>query len=412
MSAQIIDRENGEKAKGFRLQKLRAAKLMLETLQQKPETMFYAAIEVVEDVYIKTFDSSGSESKFEEDKNYNSETNFTVFSPEVTNTLVSFFDIYTSSWRSSDKVILGFYTTAGIGKERKTTLNNGKLIQLPAEPILKILSGPAKCPSQTSAIVHQILIDEYGQQYAAQKSSGNLETLQNYSPDEFENFLSKISWEFGQADEKILKADVLSLIRHSRLYNFKVANKEEIIWSLISEMLDEKQSLGDFVDRFVHSSQIELIFKRAESEEPRVRTDPTWQMLQATEAEITDKRNLSEKILAVCPGYDDLRMKLAARKAAAAKVEQQNSDKSFLALKYRILDACEQYLYQIAIAETLTKQEFDNVIEDLTIAAMGTLDELKKDYTYTLSNKVTIMSIVLDLMDSCFISLDRVSLDE
>ncbi|MBP1317119.1 hypothetical protein [Herbaspirillum sp. 1130] len=408
MGFDTISRENGEKAKGFRLQKLRAANLMLETLQKRPKAMFYAAIEVVEDVFLTTYDNTGVEKNYEEDKNYDADSNFTIFSPEVVNTLVSFFDIYISHWQSSESVILGFYTTASIGKERKKSLDDGTQLTLPAEPVLQVLSSTNVYSIDICTLVQQILIEEYSRQYCGKKSSGNLETLKKCSADEFQKFLSKIAWRFGQEDEVALKERVLSLIKNSRLHNFKVANKEEIIWSLISEALDERQNQKDFVQRFVFSSEIEMIFKRAESEEIKDVLDPTWQIIQQLQAGITDKRNLSEKILAICPNYDSKRMKLAARRAVAAKIEQANSDKSFLALKYRVLEACENYLCDLAIADSISDKEFEKIVDELRDLADTNLLELKKDYKYSVSNKITIANIIMDLMDSCFISLDRV----
>ena len=92
---QIINRDAADKTKGFRLQKLRAAKLLLEASSENSYVNFYyAAIEVEEDVtIIKTIDFN-TEQIIEEDKNFSPDSNFTIFSNAVLNTLVSFFDIY------------------------------------------------------------------------------------------------------------------------------------------------------------------------------------------------------------------------------------------------------------------------------------------------------------------------------
>ena len=64
-----INRENGPKSKGFRLQKLRAARLMLNTIESCPNALFYSAIEVLEDVALITYGTEGCAAFFEEDKN-------------------------------------------------------------------------------------------------------------------------------------------------------------------------------------------------------------------------------------------------------------------------------------------------------------------------------------------------------
>lgn len=94
---QIINRDAADKTKGFRLQKLRAARLLLEASSENAHVNFYyAAIEVEEDVTIikKTTDFT-TEQIIEEDKNFDPESNFTIFSDAVINTLVSFFSIST-----------------------------------------------------------------------------------------------------------------------------------------------------------------------------------------------------------------------------------------------------------------------------------------------------------------------------
>lgn len=88
--AETIDRGASDATKGFRLQKLRAINLMLDLYNLGQATTFYSAVEYTEDVYLAYADRDCSEEYFEEDKNYDAETGFSLNSHEVKNSLVSF----------------------------------------------------------------------------------------------------------------------------------------------------------------------------------------------------------------------------------------------------------------------------------------------------------------------------------
>ncbi|MBI1890440.1 MAG: hypothetical protein HYS18_07335 [Burkholderiales bacterium] len=405
-SPQTIGREAADKTKGFRLQKLRAAKLMLEAVETHPNGFFYAAIEVVEDVSITKSDQNASVTYLEEDKNFDEQTNFTIFSEPVTNTLVSFFDIYTGNWKSSEEVCLGFYTTAGIGKERKEKLDNGTTLTLPKDPVLKILQSQV-INDDTTKLVKAVLLEEYTKQYSGKKYSGYLDTLKDSTTEQFKKFLLSITWFFGQEDEKELKETVLKLIKNSKFHNFKVANKENIICSLIMERLDERQSMASLAARVVTITDLALIFKEAESEEVEDLLDPVWSELKKLEGEIKDKRNLKEKIQKVIPDYPVRRIGHFARMASRAKIEQEGGNKSFLALKYRIYEACEEYFTQGQYQEPNSSQNLDAIIQQLEQVVCQSISHLQSNYTYTVSNRETIRGVIMDLVDSCFISFEK-----
>lgn len=214
MTAETINREAGDSGKGFRLQLIRAIKLMLQTIRQDQSTVFFTAVENLEDVFHQTIVDGDVSNYFEEDKNYDLNGNFTIFSPPVINTLVSFYDIYVDQFRTSNSVYLGFYTTRDVGKERKSKLNSGKEIILPEKPILEILQSLDEVSDETINLVKEILVEEYASQYKEKSKLGNLETLQGLTADRFKEFLRKISWYFGQEDEDALKQTVLQNIEN------------------------------------------------------------------------------------------------------------------------------------------------------------------------------------------------------
>lgn len=287
MTAVTIDREAGDSGKGFRLQLIRAIKLMLNTIKQDANTVFFTAVENLEDVSHQTIVDGEVSSYFEEDKNYDLNGNFTIFSPPVTNTLVSFFDIYVDQFRMSNNVYLGFYTTRDIGKERKSKLESGKEIALPDEPILNILQSLDDASDETVSLVKDIISEEYASQYKEKSTSGNLETLQNLTVDRFKEFLRRILWHFGQENEDELKQTVLKDIENSPIHNNAHIGKENIIFCLLMDKLSERQNSKNLVDKLVHSSDVKLIFKEAESQIPDESIDPTWRYIAELEKDVT-----------------------------------------------------------------------------------------------------------------------------
>lgn len=408
MNTQVINREASDKTKGFRLQKLRAMKLIFETLEQQDNAIFYTAIEDVEDVSHTNISSENTGTYYEEDKNYDEKHSFTIFSPEVKNTLVSFFDIYVGFWRVSDEIRLGFYTTAKIGKEKKEFTINGTEVTAPEKPILESLSSGILLSNDIVTMVKSVVLEEYEKQYSTKPSKGHLTTLREMSVIDFRGFLNKIVWYFESEDEKKLKETIIRMISESKLHNFRLANKEESIFSILIEMLDERQNEASLIQRVVHASDVKLIFKQAESEESDLLMDPTWEELKKIEREITDKRNLPEKIASVCSEYNEKKLKHLARLACRSKTEQISSNRSFLSLKYRVYEACSEYFFQ---AEQLVtnETEINKMIDELNQISKKHIDELKKDYTYTVSNSQAISGIIMDLFDSCFVSFDEVA---
>tara|TARA_R110000765_G_scaffold425778_1_gene539573 strand:- start:8952 stop:10187 length:1236 start_codon:yes stop_codon:yes gene_type:complete len=409
MIAETIDREAGDSGKGFRLQLIRAIKLMLNEIKQDTSTVFFTAVENLEDVSHQVIIDGEVNNYFEEDKNYDLNGNFTIFSPPVTNTLVSFFDIYIDQFRTSNSVFLGFYTTRNIGKERKTKLENGTNISLPNKSILDELRSIDKASEKTIILVKDILVEEYTSQYKEKSKSGNLETIINLPIDDFREFLRKISWHFGQEDESALKITVLKEIENSPLHNNAHIGKENIIFCLLMDKLSERQNSNNLVDKLVHSSDVKLIFKEAESQVSDENIDPTWRYIKELEKEVSDKRNLEEKILSVIEDFSEPRMRQLARKASGSKYEEREADKTFLSLKYRVYEACEEYFTKDGYKAPNNGDDLEVVLQILVSKAASDISKLKTDYKYTISNDKTIEGIIWNLFDGCFLAFDECS---
>lgn len=423
MAKNTIQRGASDKTKGFRLQKIRAIKLMIEEIIKNDRQLFYTAIEVTEDVDHTVVNESNNESRIEELKAYDNST-FTLQSEAVRNTLVSFFDIYFKNWQSSDNVKLGFYTTATIGKETKKVVFDGETLEPPAQPILKTLRDGNKLDQPTFEYFKATILKEYYSQYfktpnpksdkyaeelAKQQDrldSSYYSKLGSLTIEEAQKFLDQIYWHFDDEDNDALKATVLQLIKTCHLSNLNNEGKEETIFSELMELIDERQNDKKFSNKFIHGSDVKMIFKNAETSIAVELLDPTWKKYNEESELITDKRTLGEKLLSVCPSFSNRLRANYSRKACTVKIDENNG-KSFLALKYRVYLACDEYL-ALNEKSNYTQGEIIEAVEKMLTKSKEIIDTLKSDYTYKVSNKEVIESIIYDLFDECFIALDEV----
>ena len=403
MQISTINHEASDKTKGFRLQKLRAAKLALEEIEKGSFSNFYIAIEQGEDVSKITPDDLGEEEYFEEDKYY-PDSNFTINSNPVKNTLVSFFDLYLQRWRESSNICFGFYTTANIGKESATKLSEELKIEFPKEKILDRIQRDDIDDSVVD-IIHKILIVEYDKQYKDKDTSGNLDILKAYDKKSFKKFLKSIRWFFGDEDNEALKESALVKIKKSQFFNFKLEGKESYILSEILEWIEERQDKSNYSERFIDKYQIELIFKKAESYDETIKKDPVWKSWESIEVP-DDTRNLKEKVYAVCGSFDKKEIKRLTRRACTAKIEEIDSGKDYLSLKYRVLEACEEIIHSKVSASDINQERISQIFEELKEKSKESIEELKNDFNYPINNAHSIKSIVLDLFDSCYLSFD------
>lgn len=138
---ETINRDAGDKSKGFRLQRLRAISLLLDQMEKNDDSVsVFASTEYLDDVYIKTVNSAGVITYTEGDKNYDSGKRFSFMSKEVTNSLVIFLDNWLNC-EMSKTLYYCFYTNIHYTFERDKTEVIKKLgIILPEKPILDYLT--------------------------------------------------------------------------------------------------------------------------------------------------------------------------------------------------------------------------------------------------------------------------------
>lgn len=125
-----------------------------------------------------------------------------------------------------------------------------------------------------------------------------------------------------------------------------------------------------------------------------------------------DIRNISDKLIEVCPSINKYRILKYSKDIASGEAELSLfSERDVRALKYRIFEVCQDEL--IAFCEkfdTMDKIDFDtlnNLLESFTNQASLIIDEKSKDYAYPIKNRDVLRKIVLALINDCYLSFDE-----
>jgi hypothetical protein len=260
MEIKTIPRETDGTAKGVTLQKLRAASLLLQQVQDDPLSDFMAAIEYGGDIYI-----DGKETYIEEDKFYESK-DFSISSKAVKNTMVYFLDYWLTNDRNS-KIKFGFYSTNGIASENLIKPLKEQNVILPPKPILELLQSGDYTDPNLLPSVKAIVLGEYEAQYKDKKGF-SLETSQypkiiNFADDDWKQFLGKIEWLFHQGDIAAIEEKLLAQIRAIDFGGPVRQGMEQYIMAMLYYQLDLRHAKQKAEDRFLDRKDFELIFRRA-----------------------------------------------------------------------------------------------------------------------------------------------------
>jgi hypothetical protein len=401
LAAGTIDRDASKSNKGPRLSKLRAIELMIEKLDDHTVTHFYAAIEVEADVSVHGAGKASSETYGEEHKNYEGTLSFA--SDAVLNTLVAFVDTWITR-NFPPTFSFGFYSSAAITGERASDRTKKLGITLPASPLLEALVN-SQIDATVLNCVTKFVLDEYECQYA-KRAGGYLADIKKWDEKSWRRFLKLITWRFGAEDDRALKRKVEKKIKSCSLFNPTVhTDREGHVVALLMELFDERQGVSIEVDRFVHKSDVKNVFHSVATGGVSP-SDPTGEMWKELAA--IDTRNLQDKIRAVCAQVLPTTVEDLARKVGASMHEQKafEHDPRLRALKYQVWDECHAELakgYLTDCDETTLRTR----IEALVDRAVARIEERSKDFGYPLRSRPALEGIVLELVDSCFLSFDR-----
>lgn len=395
---QSSQREAGDKTKGFYLQKLRALNLALTRIISRSDVVLYFAVECLGDVFLGHSSESEAGELLEEDKDHSPDSSFTLNSREVRNTLVIFLEVL----RKRDfapGLLFSFYTTAPIGREKRAGLLKNATI--PPGGLLGLIAHNRIVDSQHFGTVKEVLLAEYGQQHPP----SDCRWIEQLDPDQWRRFFSQICWQFSQKDEVALEMEVLEQVKYCPYYTPAVheGKEQNIVGRLVWE-LERRQSLKSFYDRALTKLEIEALFAIVGNSSRKL-DDPCWEQYTAISAE--DQRNLAEKIGSVCAEYPPNEVELLCRKAVESKIllSRNKGDQSLKAFAYRVYSASYDVLVRRR-SRGMSRADLDKLVDEMVKVAGDQLTELSKDYHYSASNRVTIRSMVLDQIDSCYLAFE------
>lgn len=410
MTTDTINHEAGDKLRGIRLQKLRVISEVLNIFEQTEKINFYAAIEYAGDVYIKDYSNPIANELYEEDKNYNPDSKFSFNSSQILNTIINFLDIWIKLGKSKN-ISFSFYTTNEYAKERNTAKIDSLKITLPNDPCLEIVCNDQKIKDDNLINpITKIICAAYEEAYANKKHDGNLDLILDFDFAEWRTFFSLIRWNFGMINEEELKKDILSRIRQNKYFSLLKLTDESIVFSQLMELFDSKIGETDLVNRFVYGSDILLTFHRGVNGDlMRDRLlDPVWEIWESLPIP-SDKRSIKEKIDLICKDYNSRKMGLLATKVARSRIEwkEYSNDRSLISLKYRIYEHCFGELIKLVgkLPQNVNEKNIDDLIEELKVKTEECIKELSLNFNYKLSNSVFVEGIILELIDSCYLSL-------
>lgn len=405
----IINTDADSNLKGIGLQKLRAVKRLLEALLNDNKFVF-CAIEYVDDVIEIDMGSSISKITTEQNKNY--ATPFSLNSHEVKNSLRIFFD----TWRkveNDEKISFVFYTNTSISRENKVGEIKRLGLELPNEPILRLLIE--KKYDKAMPIVIPILKHYYIEQYRKHKCDDinyYEEELNDMEEKDWINFFNLIEWRFEEDDEAEITKNLELLVEElCKKFYVEIKYSKKIL-SCIKDLVESQSLKDNFLDKVVHVAQIEVLFKdfalEAKVEEKLDPVHKKWD-----EIEISDIRDLEKKILNVCQDFDTDELDELQDNYIEGKFEQTSysEKREVKAYNYRIYKECKKQIRHILKGKEECKfneEEIEKIIENLTDISEKHILDKSKTYKIPYKDRDMVKKTILILFQECFLALDKV----
>ena len=398
-----INREAHDKSKGFRLQKLRAVELMIESEKMPDDTVMFWAIEKHEDVYQNT----DGDTLLEEDKSYNENSTFTFNSIEVKKALISFVDLWIH-YEYSQRLKFNFYSSNKIGKERDSLITTAEKIVLPIDKLIDLASEDELSDEFISISKSFVL---YWLKETYKETSEKFKAVSDWTDENWRSFFKLITWKFEEANEEDLNNLVLHKIKSCKWFSSTYHHDlEDYIKSKLIDELDQRQNKKDFFNRIVTKSDVELVFEKIKNGSTLKKNDVLWKMWASIEVP-TDKRNVIEKLKSRWGNISNLEILKFSKKAAQGGIERESysGENGFMALRYRVYDFCQDKLNELIIQNTNLHEIYDaeQCIGILFDVANKEIVDLKKTFSYGFDSDALIYNIILELIDNCYLAFDN-----
>lgn len=401
-----ISREAGDKTKGFRFQKLRAAIRLLERIAAQPATaQTYCALEFIEDSAILAGDGPVC---VEENKQYSSSLSFN--SPAIKNSIVAFLDS-DAAYGYSKGLHFGLYASAEIADERLTLKTVQEVIPGHVETsfqLLRKLAAGARLSDVEVALAKRLIEDEYVAQYTGRGNAVAVTPpFAGWSAAVFRTFLEKIDWMFATENNDEIEGKALELVRKCSYFDHRHEGLEKYLLPAITDLLEKRSHQKSPIERIVGTSDIRLLFLEILAQCRDDKLDPAH--LEWDNEIVIDRRNLSQKVLAVAPSYSSKRLARLARKIAVARQEKDKFGREYVSLLLRVLHVCQDEFEKLAdvLSPTMSEAEVDVCLEKLVTASVAKMNTVSLTWSYSVANEDAIRGAVLTLFDDCYLAFDN-----
>lgn len=125
-----------------------------------------------------------------------------------------------------------------------------------------------------------------------------------------------------------------------------------------------------------------------------------------------DIRNISDKLLDVCPTINKHRITKYSRDIASGEAELSKfSERQVRSMKYRVFEICQDELIEFCENHdtngNIDFEKINQLLEKYSDKAYQIIEEKSKDYSYPLRNKDLLRKVVLALINDCYLSFDE-----
>ncbi|OAN14606.1 hypothetical protein [Exiguobacterium undae] len=405
-----INRDASDKYKGFRYQKFRVAIKMLQLIKKNNRNNIIALPEFRDDGHF--VDENGNE-YLEQDKLY--EKGFSFNSSEIQKSMINFLDNFIELKKDPYINFIFFTNTTFKGENQTKKLTELGLTVL-QKPVIQYLVDK-DFEKDVIDFVSKYLINIYKETYDIQEDKPdtyhvNYITIKKMESEEWINFLSKVSFRFGEGDLDKLSEELEREISECQFFSAEHLGKENLIKRNLLDVIDERMTQKHVTQKIIGVDSVRYIYKEVESSNSELVIDEVhlhWENIE-NELENDSIRNLKEKILCVCPEINEKTLKKYTRESVTVKDEIKRFDRRQInSLRYRVYESMgiffeEEFNY----SEILTIDMLNETIKLLKEFVLKDIDQLKKDYSYGIKNDIAVKKMTMLLIDECFYSFDEV----
>ncbi|XKO54672.1 hypothetical protein ACI2WT_18275 [Lysinibacillus fusiformis] len=405
----IINRDASDKYKGFRYQKFRLAKKMLELIKINLKTNIIAFPELRDDGY---FIEKNGKQIFEQNKDYSEPFSFN--SLEIRKSMVNFLDNYFELDKDPNLQFI-FFTNVTYTSERNSNLLRKIDLKPLEKPVLKYLVEKeltAVVVDFVAKALVQTYIDEYNIDISKVETyKGYYEELIRMDGESWNTFLNSVTFQFGEGDIDELNLELEKEIKECNFYRLEHVNREQVIKMCLLETIDKRMGERHFTQKMINVETIKNIYYEVSSRENSLSYDEIfihWESLEE-ERDSENLRNLKEKIYGVCQDFRQRTLNRYSREATTVRDEIKSYDKKQIySLRYRVYESMEKFFDEVFhFKESYTFEELNGAIKILKQCVVEDINILMEDFDYGIKNKITIEKMVLLLIDECFHSFDE-----